>query len=262
MVSAAVGFQCPECVREGQRRTRQPAIGARAPMVVTHSLIAINVVIWFITAAVTGDVSLWGGQITSVHLDYALLGRFVADGEAFRLVTSGFLHYGLLHLGMNMFVLWWLGRLLEPGIGGARLLLIYAVALVGGSLGALLLDPNSLTAGASGAVFGLGGAVVVAERASRFRGQNTGVLGFLVINIVISLAIPGISLGGHLGGALLGALAAGVLWGSRRWPVYVRLAGEAAPLRLLPELVVAGLGAGTVWLALNVVAPRWYDPFF
>jgi len=262
MVSAAVGFQCPECVREGQRRTRQPSIGMRSPMVVTHSLIAINAVIWFITVAVTGDISLWGGQITSVHLDYALAGRFVADGEAYRLVTSGFLHYGLLHVGMNMFVLWWLGRLLEPGIGGARLLLIYAVSMVGGSLGALLLDPNALTAGASGAVFGVAGAVAVAERASPSRGQSTGVLGFLAINIVISLAIPGISLGGHVGGLVLGALAAGVLWGSRRWPLYVRLAAEAAPLRLLPELVVAGLGAGTVWLALNVVAPRWYDPIF
>ena len=262
MVSAAVGFQCPECVREGQRRTRQLSIGMRQRPVVTISLIGVNVLVWFVVAAATGDVSLWGGQITSVHLDYALLGRSVAGGESYRLVTSGFLHYGLLHLGMNMFVLWWLGRLLEPGIGGARLLLIYAVAMMGGALGALLLDPNALTAGASGAVFGLGGAVAVAERTSPSRGQNTGVLGFLAINIVISLTIPGISLGGHVGGLVLGALAAGVLWGSRRWPVYVRLAAEAAPLRLLPELVVAGLGAGTVWLALNVVAPRWYDPFF
>ena len=102
---------------------------------------------------------------------------------------------------MNMLVLWWLAACWSPELGGVRFLLVYAVALLGGSLGALLLDPNAFTAGASGAVFGLGGAVVVAERASRFNRQGSGVLGFLVINIVISLSIPGISLGGARGGA-------------------------------------------------------------
>ena len=97
----------------------------------------MNVLVWFVVAAATGDVSLWGGTVTSIHFDYALQGRFVDDGEYWRLVTSGFLHYGLLHLGMNMLVLWWLGRMLEPGIGGARLLLLYAVSMLGGSLGAL-----------------------------------------------------------------------------------------------------------------------------
>ena len=104
-----------------------------------------------------GDVSLWGGSVTSVHQDYALFGRFVDQGEYWRLGTSAFLHYGLLHLGMNMLVLWWLGRMLEPGIGGARLLLLYGVAMLGGSLGALLLDPNAFTAGASGRCSGWAG---------------------------------------------------------------------------------------------------------
>lgn len=262
MVSAAVGFQCPDCVRAGMRRTRQFSLAARQRPVVTTALIGVNVLVWFVVAAATGDVSLWGGTVTSVHQDYALFGRSVDQGEYWRLVTSGFLHYGLLHLGMNMLVLWWLGRMLEPGIGGARLLLLYAVSMLGGSLGALVLDPNAFTAGASGAVFGLGGVVVVAERASRFNRQDSGVLGFLLINIVISLTIPGISLGGHIGGLLLGALAAGVLWGFRQWPTYARTATVSAPLRVLPELVVAALGVGTVWLTLAVVAPRWLNPFF
>ena len=260
MVSAAVGFQCPDCVRAGMRRTRQWSVAARSRVVVTPALIGMNVLVWFVVAAATGDVSLWGGQVTQAHYDYALLGRFVDAGESWRLVTSGFLHYGLLHLGMNMLVLWWLGRLLEPAIGGPRLLLIYGVSLLGGSLGALLLDPNAFTAGASGAVFGLGGAIAVAERASRFSRQDSGVLGFLAINIVISLTIPGISLGGHVGGLLLGALAAGVLWGFRNWTAFTRTAAVAAPLRVLPEMIVVALGAGTVWLTLNVVAPRWNDP--
>ena len=262
MVSAAVGFQCPDCVRAGLRRTRQISLTTRQRPVVTTALIGVNVLVWFVVAAATGDVSLWGGTVTSIHSDYALRGQFVDDGEYWRLVTSGFLHYGLLHLGMNMLVLWWLGRMLEPGIGGARLLLLYAVSMLGGSLGALALDPNVFTAGASGAVFGLGGAVAVAERASRFNRQDSGVLGFLAINIVISLTIPGISLGGHVGGLLLGALAAGALWGFRNWPAFARVAAVSMPLRALPELAVAALGAGTVWLTLTVVAPRWSNPFF
>ena len=136
------------------------------------------------------------------------------------------------------------------------------MSLLGGSLGALLLDPGALTAGASGAVFGLCGAIAVAERTSRVNRGNSGVLAFLAINIVISLSIPGISLGGHIGGLVLGALAAGVLWGSRNWATYVRLAAEAAPVRLLPELTVVALGAATVWLTLSVVAPRWSEPLF
>ena len=262
MVSAAVGFQCPACVRAGVRRTRQWSVGNRSPVVVTPALIAVNTAVWFIVAVVTGDVSLWGGSVTSVHFDFALQGQLVDHGDYWRLATSGFLHYGLLHLGMNMLVLWWLGRLLEPAVGGARFLLIYGVALLGGSLGALLVDPNAFTAGASGAVFGLGGAVVVAERASRLSRQGSGVLGFLAINIVISLSIPGISLGGHIGGLVLGALAAAVLWGFPRWPAFAKAAAASFPLRMLPELVVVALGAGTVWLTLNVVAPRWSDPFF
>ena len=262
MVPAAVGFQCPDCVRRGLRRTRQWAAMRRPRLVVTPALIAINVLVWFIVAAATGEVSLWGGGVTSIHRDFALQGRLVDSGEYWRLVTSGFLHYGLLHLGMNMLVLWWLGRMLETGVGGARLLLLYGVSLLGGSLGALLLDPDAFTAGASGAVFGLGGAVVVAERASRFSRQDSGVFGFLLINIVLSLAIPGVSLGGHLGGLLLGALAAGALWGFRSWPAYVRAAGAALPLRALPEAVALALGAGVVWLTLEVVAPRWRDPLF
>ncbi len=264
MVSAAVGFQCPDCVKSGMNRTRQWSVGARTPLVVTPTLIGLNVLVWFVVVAATGDISLWGGEVTTVHRDFALHGPSVDNGDYWRLVTSGFLHYGLLHLGMNMLVLWWLGRTLEPAIGGLRLLMIYSVALLGGSLGALVLDPGLrvATAGASGAVFGLGGAVVVAERTFRLDRQDSGVLGFLLINIVISLAIPGISMGGHIGGLLLGVLAAAVLWGFTNWSAFSRATITLYPLRLLPDLMVLALGAGTVWLTLNVVTPRWHDPFF
>ena len=150
MVSAAVGFQCPTCVQAGVRRTRQWAMARQSRVVVTPALIAINVAVWFIVAAITGDVSLWGGSVTSVHFDFALQGQLVDHGDYWRLVTSGFLHYGLLHLGMNMLVLWWLGRLLEPAVGGARFLLIYARSAPGWIAGGAPGGPERVHGGSVG----------------------------------------------------------------------------------------------------------------
>lgn len=258
MITAAVGFQCPECVAEGRRRTRQWSTAS--PIRVTQALVVINAVIWLAVAVYAGDLSIWGGRITEIHRDFALLGRDVDNGEYWRLFTSAFLHYGLFHLAMNMIVLVWLGRLLEPAIGGPRLLLLYAVALCGGALGALLVEPNGLTAGASGAVFGLAGATVVAERASGRRWQDSGILIFLVLNIVISLFVPRISLGGHMGGLIMGAIAALILWGLPNWKAWVVTAARVRPLRALPEISIAALGALAIYLAIAVVAPRWFNP--
>ncbi len=260
MIEAAVGFQCPECVQEGRRRTRQWSTAS--PIRVTQALVIINVVVWLVVAVYTGDLSIWSGRATSVHRDFALHGFPVQDGEYWRLFTSAFLHYGLFHLAMNMIILVWLGRLLEPAIGGPRLLLLYAVSLCGGALGALLVEPDGLTAGASGAVFGLAGAVVIAERASGLRWQESGILIFLVLNIVISLFVPRISLGGHLGGMIVGALAALILWGFPNWSGFIRTATQIKLLRPLPELLVFALGAVAIYLAIAVAAPRWYDPIF
>ena len=260
MTEAPVGFQCPECVQEGRRRTRQWSTAS--PIRVTQALVVINAVIWLAVALYTGDLSFWGSRVTTVHGDFALHGWAVNDGEYWRLFTSAFLHYGIFHLAMNMIVLVWLGRLLEPAIGGPRLLLLYAVSLCGGALGALLVEPNGLTAGASGAVFGLAGATVVAERASGMRMRDSGILIFLVLNIVISLFVPRISLGGHLGGLIVGALAALILWSLPNWKGWVVTAARVKPLRALPEVGVAALGAASIYLAIFVAAPRWFDPIF
>jgi membrane associated rhomboid family serine protease len=261
MITAPVGFQCPECVQEARKRTREWKTSS--PIRVSQGLAAANALVWIFVALYTGSLSLWGGGVTEIHADFALHGAFVHEqGEWWRLVTSAFLHYGLIHMGMNILILVFLGRMLEPVIGGWRMLLLYGVSLTGGALGALLVEPNAFTAGASGAVFGLAGAVVIAERASGRRWQDSGILMFLIINIVFSLLMPRISIGGHLGGMFVGALAAGILWSFPNWSGFISAASKVKILRPLPELLVFGLGVLCVFLALAWAAPNWRTPIF
>ena len=135
----------------------------------------------------------------------ALYGPLVAAGDWHRLITAAFLHYGPIHLGMNMLALWWIGRPLEDYLGPVRYLLLYLVSGLAGSAGALIATPTAVTVGASGAIFGILGAAIVLER------QGTYVLGgsaltLLIVNIAFTFAVPGISIGGHLGGLAGGAL--------------------------------------------------------
>jgi membrane associated rhomboid family serine protease len=206
MTSTPVGMRCPECAGQRTQVRRGPAaIAATATPYVTYALIALNVVAFMVTLG-GGAAAVDGGG--SVIRDYGLAGPPVAGGEWYRIVTGGFLHAGLIHLGLNMLVLYFLGRLLEPAIGAPRLLAIYLVSLLAGAFGALLLDPNQITVGASGAIFGLmAAAFVIARR----RGMEAlaGEIGMLVaINLLITFTIPNISIGGHLGGLVGGALAA------------------------------------------------------
>ena len=254
MIQAAVGFHCPDCVRESNRHTRQWSTAS--PIRVTQFIVGLNVLAHLVVIAVSGNLSLFSGGVTELHRDFALFGPAIDNGEWWRLVSSAFLHYGLFHLGMNMLVLVWMGRLLEPAIGGWRLALLYTAALFGGAFGALWIEPLGLTAGASGAVFGLAGAVVVAERASGVRWQESGLVVFLGLNIVLSFAIDGVSLGGHMGGLILGVLAAAALWGFPRWQAWVRAAATVVPLRYLPEAVIAGLAVLAVALSIFWAAPN------
>lgn len=271
MVDAAVGFQCVECVEQAARGQRQWVASANPRVPVTQGLIIANAVVFAIVLIIDGSFSLWRGNITSVHADFALLGAAVdldggwffngelrGGGEWWRIFTSAFLHYGLLHIGMNMLILLWIGRLLEPMLGGLRFLLLYAVGLLGGSAGALLIEPDGLTAGASGAVFGIAAAVVVAERSGAARWGNSGMLGLLALNIVLSFLIPNISVGGHLGGMVAGGLAAALLW-------YGPLRGSEAregAMRYAPDAALAALGAGVALLAIYIAAPTWASPLF
>ncbi len=211
MTSTPVGMRCPECASQRTKvvRLRQTHSGP----VVTYALIAINVIVFLaeghhaftISGSVSGKVYEEGALIGS------LAGKGVAYGEWWRIVTSGFLHENLIHIGFNMWVLYYLGVMLEPALGRLRFALIYGVSLLCGSFGALLVTPHSPTVGASGAIFGLLGAAAVELRARQIPLFQTGVGGLIVLNLIISFSIPGISWGGHIGGLIGGALAAAVL---------------------------------------------------
>ena len=141
------------------------------------------------------DLALWGPAIDVGH-DY------------YRLVTAGFLHSGLLHIGFNMYILYWLGTMLEPALGHPRFVALYFASLLAGSAGALVFSPNAVTVGASGAVFGLMGAAFVMQRARGIDPMQSGIGPVILFNLVLSFVIPNISIGGHIGG-LVGGAAAG-----------------------------------------------------
>ena len=206
MTSTSVGMRCPECAR--QRTQVRSATGrpGRSDAPATYTLIALCVAAFVAELAGGGAASLDGGG--QVIREGGLFGPAVAEGEPYRIITSAFLHAGFLHLALNMFALYILGALLEPAVGTARFVGIYAVSILAGSFGALLLDPNEVTVGASGGIFGLMAAAFLIAR-NRGLDQLASQIGFFVIiNLVFTLSIPGISIGGHLGGLVGGALAA------------------------------------------------------
>jgi membrane associated rhomboid family serine protease len=216
MTPTPVGMRCPECAKQRTKVKRLRDTGS-APQL-TVALIVINVAAflaeghsaWTFSSGASGEVISKGGLIGSRVLP-GLAGEGVAYGQWWRIVTSGFLHENLLHIGFNMWVLYVLGHMMEPALGRVRFGVIYAVALLTGSLGALLVSPHEPTVGASGAVFGIMGAAAVEMRAREIPIMQSGVGGLILINLVISFSVPGISWGGHIGGLIGGSLAAWVI---------------------------------------------------
>ena len=237
MTPTPVGMRCPECARQRTRVTRgSAAFGHHAPA--TLALIALNVAAYLVEIARSGGGLSSGGGPTA--LDFGLYGPFVAEGEWYRLLTYGFLHDGLLHIGFNMFLLFMVGRLLETAIGTPRFLFVYFASLFGGALGALLLSPDALTIGASGAVFGVFGAtfVIARDRGVDAVASSIGVL--ILINLAFSLGAPHISLGGHLGGLVAGVACAGViLAGDRGMLGARRVPAELALMAVIGVLAIA-----------------------
>jgi membrane associated rhomboid family serine protease len=197
MTSTSVGMRCPECSR--QRTQVHTVRSMTTDPIATYVIIAICVLAYFGSRA--------GGTGRAFN-ELLLYGPAVADGEYWRLVTSGFLHAGLLHLLFNMYVLYWLGRMIEPAIGTARFLALYGTSLLAGSLGVLLLSFDSRTVGASGAVFGLMAAAFVMQRSRGIDPMASGLGPVILLNLGITFLLPGISIGGHLGGLIGGAAAA------------------------------------------------------
>jgi membrane associated rhomboid family serine protease len=202
MTPTPVGMRCPECSKQRTEvRTMRTAQNATT---VTITLIAINVLAYL----ASGRFGFNSGSGGTLYDKGALYGPLVHDGDWWRLVTSGFLHANLIHIGFNMYLLYVLGQMLEPAYGSVRFALVYVVALLGGSFGALLVDPHAVTVGASGAVFGLMGVAFFELRARGVDPFQTGIGGLIVINLLFSFVFPGISWGGHVGGLVAGSLAA------------------------------------------------------
>lgn len=178
-----------------------------ATPIVTQALIAINVAV-FVAETATG-APLGGGGGGVVWNNGYLFGPAILHGHQYwRLLTSGFIHDGILHIAVNMLSLYFVGRALEPAIGGLNLAAIYFASLFAGSFGALLFQPLEPTVGASGAIFGIFGALIVVARARGIPLWQSGLGFWLVLNLLFSLGVANISLGGHLGG-LVGGLITG-----------------------------------------------------
>jgi membrane associated rhomboid family serine protease len=244
MVFGPVGIRCPDhakstgpapSVRAKQtfRKARYRSTSVDVPA--TYALIGMNVLVFLVTIVQGAGPNAPGGEIFARG---ALVGVFVADGDWYRLVSAMFLHASLLHLLFNMFALWWLGSVVERALGTTRFLLVYFVSGLAGSAGALVLSPpTAVTVGASGAIFGIMGALLILEW------QETGSLAgpamtLIVLNLALSLAIPNISIGGHLGGLIGGIAATFVLTSTRH-----------ARVALLGPGLVALIGIASVAVA-------------
>lgn len=220
MTSAAVGFQCPECVAEGRATTPDvvSVLGtkpAERPLV-TMALIGVNVVVYLLQ--VTSGTNLISG-LDNIATQYGMRAADVAAADQYyRLVTSMFLHGSVLHILFNMFVLWTLGPQLERILGHLRYGALYLVAGIGGSVASFWFSSIGVTSvGASGAIFGLMGAYVVVGK--KLRADITQVIGLIAINVVIGFVVGGIDWRAHLGGLVTGAAVAAVFAFLPRKPV-------------------------------------------
>jgi membrane associated rhomboid family serine protease len=202
MIDASVGFQCPECVRSGSKsgssrpRTLTGAPVASDTRLVTKILIGLDIAVFLALQIVPGlpeKLVLWPVGVAFL-------------GEWYRMVTAMFSHLEIWHIALNVLALWMVGGPLEEALGRLRYLALYLVSgLAGSALGYLLMDPESWALGASGAVFGVFGAMLVLQR--RLRRDLRPMLVLLALNLAAPL-IPGTSIGwqAHLGGLVAGGV--------------------------------------------------------
>lgn len=262
MTPASVGFQCPSCVKQGAATIRQPkaVYGGRsvAAPTVTFALIGLNVIMFLVTTG-TGTGLAFGGNPSSVFNKLALIpathqahyafppsyGQGVAEGGYYRLLTATFLHYGIVHIALNMYCLFLLGPALESAFGRLRFLGIYLISgLSGSALTYLLGSPSEQAAGASGAIFGLFAAFFVVQRR---RGGDVSQIALTIgINLFLSFGLSSfIDWRGHVGGLIGGALVSAALVyppeGRRRW--VLQAAGSVLVLVLVLVVVVVRTAA-------------------
>jgi membrane associated rhomboid family serine protease len=211
MTPTPVGMRCPECANQRTRVVRNPTgqvTGAAALRVfpATVILIAINVVVYLIEIAKAGG-GLGSMSTLDIYNMGGLFGPAVSEGgDWWRIITSGFVHVSIFHIGFNMLLLYFMGRLLEPAIGTLRFTVLYFVCLIAGSFVALWFSPDAVSAGASGAIFGVLGATFIIAR-GRQMDAIAGEIGFLIVfNLIFTFAQSGISVGAHVGGLVAGVL--------------------------------------------------------
>ncbi|MGZ4594588.1 MAG: rhomboid family intramembrane serine protease [Actinomycetes bacterium] len=232
MVSAAVGFQCPECVAEGRRSQPAPrtvtggVVHARQG-VVTTTLVA--------TCAVVYGLQILIPTFSSI---FWLQGLEVADGQVYRLVTSGFLHGSLTHILFNMYALWVVGRPMEALLGRVRFVTLYMVCLFAGSTASYLLNsPTTQSLGASGAIFGLFGGMIVVAR--RMRWNLSWLIGLVAINLALPFVVGGIDWHAHVGGLVTGVVVtAAMAYAPQPARVAAAIGVSAAVVALCAGLVV------------------------
>jgi membrane associated rhomboid family serine protease len=248
--SAAVGQQCVECIREASRGSRQPrtVFGARAASnaLVTWILVGVNVAFYlteWVYPKIVNDLSMIGNA--TLTAGGPLVG--VADGQWYRLISNAFLHepgltgFGPAHIIFNMWALIFVGPPLERQLGRLRFLAVYLVSALGGSVLYYLAGPPNVEAlGASGAIFGLFGAWFVLSR--RLGLDNRQIVTLIVLNLVISFAVPGIAWQAHVGGLVAGALlTAAFAYAPRNRPQVRALVQAGTTMAIVLVLVVAVL---------------------
>jgi membrane associated rhomboid family serine protease len=247
MTATPVGMRCPDCSR--QRTPVRTMRNIYAEPTATYVLIGINVLMY---------IGMWmsGGSSSSVYIDLGTLGSAtfqgdpigVANGEYYRLITGAFLHdpANPLHILFNMYILYWLGTMLEPVLGHLRFVALYFASLLAGSFGALVAAPHSLTVGASGAVFGLMSAAFIFQRARGVDPWRSGLGPVILFNLALPFLFPNlnISIGGHIGGLIGGAIAA----------LAIERLGAIRKGDLLPVLACVAVGAVSVVGAISVAS--------
>lgn len=246
MNQASVGVHCPECAASNTQRTYSARNLPGSQGIVTTVLVAINLIVWVAMIAL-GKATVSGAG--SSFVDYGTFGPAIDRLDEFwRLVTGGFLHAGVIHIGFNMYLLWQLGKQLEKVVGEADFAIMYFAALLGGSFGAMLLNAGGAHGGASGAVFGLFGVTAILYRERGINVMQTSLGQLIVLNLIITFAVPGISKGGHLGGFVAGLIIGVIYFG-----VGKRSGSPLGGNRWAPAIVTALLGVvffvGGIWAA-------------
>lgn len=232
MIEAPVGYRCPECMNVARPPAAKTVAGGSLVTKpnVTYVLIGINVAIFAVQFMI---------GINSMAVDFGMWPAAIAvQNEWWRLFSSAFLHGSFLHIAFNMYVLFFLGPTLERILGHTRFLILYVLAALGGSVASYWFSSiDTVSVVASGAIFGLMGALVVAGK--RLRYDITQVLFLLAINVVIGFLAPSVDWRAHLGGLIAGALVAAVMvLPPKRYRSMIQITGVAGILLILIALTI------------------------